>query len=72
MDTTHSLATTAAGMCLVQLRFTTDGRKTHLKARNSQLRQTVHVRTQDFMFPNLQGLPAPFRHTPGEERNQTL
>lgn len=33
--------------------------KTHLKAGHSQLRQTIHVWTQDFMFANFQGLSAP-------------
>lgn len=37
----------------------TEGRRTHLKVGHSQLRQTIHVWTQDFVFPNFQGLSAP-------------
>lgn len=36
-----------------------EGWKTHLKIGHSQLRQTIHIRTQDFVFPNFQGLSAP-------------
>lgn len=37
----------------------TEGWKTHLEAGHGQLRQTVNVWTQDFVFPNFQGLSAP-------------
>lgn len=46
-----------AGRVLVSV--ATAGRKTHLEAHDSQLRQTVHIRTQDFVLPDLQGLSAP-------------
>lgn len=49
----------ASGQCVK-----TEAWKTHLKACYSQLRQTIHIWTQYFMFPNFQGLSAPAKsHT---------
>lgn len=45
------------GWILVSM--TTAGGGTHLEAHYSQLRQTVHIRTQNFVLPDLQGLAAP-------------
>ena len=39
----------------------TEGWKTHLEVGHSQLRQTVHIRTQDFVFSNFQWLSVPLK-----------
>lgn len=46
----------------------TEGWETHLKAGHSQLRQTVHIRTQDFVFPNFQWLSAPYKTEKEKEK----
>lgn len=44
----------------------------HLEVHHSQLRQTVHIRTQDFMLPDLQRLSAPVKRERRRVRKQFI